>query len=403
VYFQNIDDKRECAGAFFDSPWGRELVFEKINLEGFTRTWKYSESLREHEHLEFAWLYVAGRSLDSVCPDSLRNSWESATKKLEAYKKSLSTAKVSLTENCIFDIIPKKFLLNYLYLKNEITKSVFENHSRPQNYDHLLGAHRMIEEIRFQAVSVDRSAMKARFFKKKVRHFMKDLNKKSLSIRYNLFGTKTGRLTTERGSFPILTLDKDLREFIKPNHDAFLEIDFNAAELRTLLALVGTAQPEEDVHNWNIKNIFGPSTTREEAKKRVFSWLYNPDSKDFLLNRAYDRVLIKEKYWDGQNVTTPFLREIESDEYHSVNYILQSTTSDVCLEQASKVHKFLKNMKSKIAFIMHDSIVLDVTKEEKNKIPEIVSLFENTRFGKYMVNVKLGKNFGDMKEIKWIR
>jgi len=388
---------------FFDSPWGRELVFESVSLEKFDRTWKYSESLRDYSHLEFAWLYAGGKSLELVCPDSLRDSWESVSNKLEAYKKSLGIAKVSLAENCIFDIIPKKFLLNYLYFKNEITKSVFEIYSKPKNYDHLLNTHKMIEEIRFQNINIDRSAMKLKFFKKKVRTFAKDLNKKSTSIRYNLFGTKTGRLTTERGSFPILTLDKDLREFIKPNNDAFLEIDFNAAELRTLLALSGAAQPAEDIHDWNIKNIFGSSTTREEAKKRVFSWLYNPDSKDHLLSRAYDRGSIKEKYWDGHKIVTPFLREIESDDHHSINYVLQSTTSDVCLEQAAKVHEFLKDMKSRLAFVMHDSVVLDVSKEEKNKIPEIVDLFQSTRFGKYVTNVRLGKNFGDMKEIKWTR
>ena len=39
MYFQNIDDKKECVGVFFNN----ELVFEDIDLENFTRTWKYSE------------------------------------------------------------------------------------------------------------------------------------------------------------------------------------------------------------------------------------------------------------------------------------------------------------------------------------------------------------------------
>ena len=46
---------------------------------------------------------------------------------------------------------------------------------------------------------------------------------------------------------------------------------------------------------------------------------------------------------------------------------------------------------------------LDTREEEKAKIPEIVNLFESTRFGKYVTNVKLGKSFGDMREIKWTR
>jgi len=111
--------------------------------------------------------------------------------------------------------------------------------------------------------------------------------------------------------------------------------------------------------------------------------------------------LIKEKFYDGHQVRTPFNRRILSDEYHCVNYTLQSTSNDVCLEQSRKVFDFLKEKKSNIAFLMHDSIILDFAAEDKQHIREIVKMFQETRFGEYRTNVKMGKNFGEMREISW--
>ena len=91
---------------------------------------------------------------------------------------------------------------------------------------------------------------------------------------------------------------------IEPTNDFFIELDFNAAELRTLIALQGKTQPREDIHEWNIKNVYRGLVTREEAKKRIFAWLYNPDSKDYLSSRAYDRGSVVQKYFTQGQVRT---------------------------------------------------------------------------------------------------
>ena len=104
-----------------------------------------------------------------------------------------------------------------------------------------------------------------------------------------MFGSVTGRLTTYPDSFPILNLKTEHRDILMPRNDWFVEMDYNGAEIRTLLSLAEKEQPVEDIHEWNMKNVYRNLVTRDEAKKRFFAWLYNPNSEDYLTSRAYDR------------------------------------------------------------------------------------------------------------------
>ena len=65
-----------------------------------------------------------------------------------------------------------------------------------------------------------------------------------------------------------------------------------------------------------------------------------------------------------------------------------------------KVWDYLKDKKSKIAFSIHDSLVIDYDRSEYRLLPEIISIFADTDFGRYKVNVSGGKSFGKMKEMK---
>ena len=219
-------------------------------------------------------------------------------------------------------------------------------------------------------------------------------------VNYDAHKTKTGRLTTKKDSFPILTLNKTFRQAIMPNNDYFVELDFNAAELRTLLSLLGKEQPTGDIHEWNIKNVYLDLVTREEAKKRIFAWLYNPESKDRLSGRAYGRGRVKQKYWDGKVVNTMYGRQIESDNHHALNYIIQSTFADLFLRQTLKVHDLLKNKKSFISFLIHDSLVIDLAEEDKKILPKLKKALMSTDLGKFKISLNAGKNFGDMRLLK---
>jgi DNA polymerase I-like protein with 3'-5' exonuclease and polymerase domains len=262
-----------------------------------------------------------------------------------------------------------------------------------------LGLAKVLTEIKNKKLNVDATQLSKELHKFKVRRFVKKIKRIAPYIKYDSFRTKTGRLAAYSNSFPILTMDKSYRKILKPNNDWFLEFDYNAAELRVMLGLSGKEQPKEDIHEWNLKNVYNGTGTREEAKKRIFAWLYNPESKDALSSKAYDRNELLNKHWDGTNVKTYFNREIEADAHHALNYIIQSTAADLFLRQMIEVWKLLKGKKSYIAFCMHDSLVIDFSEEEQYLLNELKEKFENTQFGKFKVNSSAGKNYGEMKRL----
>ena len=45
--------------------------------------------------------------------------------------------------------------------------------------------------------------------------------------------------------------------------------------------------------------------------------------------------------------------------------------------QANKIHRFLRNKKTNVAFLVHDSIILDMPFEERDLVEQIVEIFED--------------------------
>ncbi len=391
MLFQTLDDKKECVGIYH-----KDLIFGGELPTGLTHTWSYSGFLQGRE-IEFAKLYCEGKTLDEVCPEPLIDRWERIRNKLKAFIKSFTTARVSLDENCFFDLVPEKFLVEFCQVKNQICEHVFANYDRPRNYDYLVSLTEIIEDMKYRNLNIN--ARNLSLFKSDHRKFAQNLSKIGHSCKFNIFGTKTGRLTTEPKSFPILTMRKDLRCVVEPHNDYFVELDFNAAELRTMLSLKGRKQPEGDIHEWNIQNVFNESLTREEAKKKIFAWLYNPDSDNVYCEHAYGRESVVQKYFTQGQVTTFWNKVIPSTERTALNYIIQSTCAENVLRQMIEVSNYLKGCKSYVAFPVHDSIVLDLAKEEKEKLPEIIDIFSNTALGKFKVNISVGTNFGQLKKI----
>ena len=394
MLFQTLDDKEECVGVYCNN----ELHFGTIP-DDLTHTWNYSALLRDSTTVEYAFLY-AQKPLEDACPRHLVEEWETINGRMKAFLRAFTAAKIDLTENCFFDLVNERFLREYCEMKNKITEYVFKNYHKPDNYDFLVDLTKVLHDIKHRKLQVDPWALRDLMHQKRTRDFTKKLSHISLSCDYNIFGTKTGRLTTKKNSFPILTMDKKFRKVVTPTNDWFVSLDFNGAELRTFLALSEMEQPDFDVHDWNRQNVYDSLGTREEVKERFFAWLYNPRSKDNVAERVYDKGAVINKHWDGRAVKNPFNRTIPADAHHAMSYLIQSTCSDVVLRQMIKLDKYLQDKASHVAFCVHDEVVLDLTDGECALINVLVEHFSNTALGKFGVNVKYGKSYGDMREWK---
>ena len=391
MYFQTIDTKQEC-NLIYD---GKSLTDYDDSLVG-DRTWSHSCFLEKD--VEYAYLY-AKSGISQAAPEHLQMALKESHNRLRAFYISLSEAKIDLNRHCFFNLVPDSFITEHCELKNKVCKYVFDTIEKPSDYEFLSDLHKLTTELSTNRLRLDFSEVIRKSASMSEIERIRRVSKSAPYIKYNIFGSKTGRLTTYSNSFPILNLKKEYRSGLMPTKDYFVELDFNAFELRILLYLLGKEQPEIDIQEWNAKNLYNGAISREDSKKRIFSWLFNLESSDQLSEAGYQRDEIIKKYWDGDSVTNPFGRKINCDKFHATSYLIQSTAADIVLRQLTKVHKFLKGYDSKIAFSIHDSVVLDVKKEELGLIREIRDMFSSFGGVKFKTGVSVGETFGGMRGV----
>lgn len=406
VFFQTLDEKLDCVGVYHDG----DLIFDDAEIRQTIKkskaTWKYSPHLEKYGNKEYASLYTNGETIQNICPDFLREEWEDASNKMKAHLRALKIAKVDMRNNCIWDMVPERDIKELCEVKNRVTEYVLENYERPTNYDHLLEVAKLLDSIKTQRVNMEIAPQWLVSSDKTIRNMSNLMRTSAPFVNYNQFGTRTGRLTTNKGCFPILTLKKELRTAVKPKNDFFIELDYNGAELRVLLGMLGHEQPTVDVHQWNVDNVFDGNITRDEAKTNFFAWLYGSRHPKIIkygkvLETFYDKETLLDRYWDRKTVRTDFHRTIPADEYHALNFLVQSTSADMTLNAAVRLNDLLDKYATKthIAFLIHDSVVLDFSVEDKPLLKEFIQTIQATKWGDFKINVSAGHNLGNLKKM----
>lgn len=384
------DRKYYIDGTFY------ETMPQQDNID----SWDYHPSFECAKEVRLASLYCGESDINKVVPDLLHSMWEGSNIYLKAHVRALLGAKIDLNDNNFFDIIPAHVYKKHLGLKDRICEYVFSTHPRPDNYDYLLDLTRVLDQIKRYGLNINTKGFRSRSVQD--RNFAKRLAQAAPCCDYNIFGTRTGRLATNPGTFPILNLKKEYRGIVHPRLDCVVELDYNAAELRTALALAGKPQPQTDIHQDACYRVFDGKITRDEVKTETFKWLYGGKSKyNKQLNELYDKETILNKHFFGDHIVTPFGNKIECDEHHALSYIIQSTLGEIVLKKLIEVEHFLRQYKSNIYFTVHDSIVLDFAEEDKSILYEISKIFSDTPLGHFPVSISAGTNYGNMKAVKW--
>ena len=390
MFFSKIDTKNNCKSIFAD-----DKVFSDYE-DAMKYTWTYQDDLPPD--VKFVKLFCGGEDYVKLLPKHDAEEYKMLENKIKNTLKSYSVCGYDPRKFCLDELIEKTFIEDFFNLKNKAMELAVKNYQEPKNYAQLEKIERMVHSISKRSLNLDLTNVYTSANDNRIRKIIKRYSSSPAFIQYNTFGTVTGRLSTTPSSFPLLTLNKEYRTMIKPNNGVFIEFDYNAFELRVLTALLGREQPKGDIHDWNIKNIFKDGTERSEAKKRIFAWLYNPNSDDALLSREYDRDGLLKKYFSDGKITTDFDREIEADDYHALNYLIQSTASDLFLEQAYKVHKILEDndAKSYVSMLIHDSMILDFDRMDYKLLNQIRDEFKQTRYGEFKLNIQVGRTLGGL-------
>lgn len=379
MYFQTLQNKVFLQGQVID------YIPNSAN-----KTWEFNPKLNQSS-AKYGIVLTEGQSLSEVCPATLSKEWEECQKRMKAFLKSFQHVGCDPTKMNVHTIFPFDLINKYFTLKQKICQHVFETFEEKENNDLMTGIYGLCSKIAEKDLNINLSNIPF--------HLRKKFEGVPTRVKYNPFKSVTGRLTTKKGSFPILTLKKELRGLVEPYRACFVELDFNAAELRTFLALAEQEQPEGDLHSWIAEEVFGGEFTREKSKQKTFAWFYNPEKENKALEKIFNRKKILQRWYKDGIITTPFGRKIEADQHHALNYLIQSTTSDLFMEQVLKIDKMLEGRRSDVAFTIHDSLVIDFDLEDMEIVQGILGRFEETRFGKFKTNIAGGRNFGQMKEM----
>ena len=403
MLFETIDPKNYCKNIVVNND-----IESDYDIKDLTGTWSYHNAFRNVEHIQYASLYANGKSINDCCPEHLKDMWENVKEEHMAYINAFKNGLVKHNDYCFYDMVPKSFVKKYFSAKNKITEYVLDTYKRPSNYDFLVDLSKLVTDIKSRPLKINMKNYNWNFAVNMHtdRAAIQKIKKSSNCIDYNIFGTITGRLSTKKNSFPILTMKKDYRSVIEPQNDYFIELDFNAAELRCLLFLNNEEQPDNDIHDWHgeiINKVLDHTLTREQIKQRIFGWLYGSGNSSLgfpKIEKFYNKEKALNKYWDGEKIVNPFGREVKADAFHALNALIQSTTSDVFLRRAIAVNNFLQKRKSFTTALIHDSMVIDFSKEDKESLEDMIRIFSDTDIGIFKTNVSVGTNFGNMKKFK---
>jgi hypothetical protein len=343
--------------------------------------------------------------------------------KIESYKKTFTGFGVNLNDLQIEHCIPEKLLQEFLSCRTDFLKlfidycddidlSYYNNFFKKSKY--------AVSNLQQMSFNKDKLSY-ALLLNKGVKAATKNLtllggSNISSPLKMNMFGTRTGRLSVERG-INILILPKNYRNVIqsKFSDGQVYILDFNAMEMRTAAHLIGNKDVLgiDDLHCHFAEKVFGSANKRDLFKKMFFPLFFGASVNkiagtcDITLDEANNAIKTTKKVFpfdkviDLVTVTESngskcmsncfgrpiFLdKDLTTESHKLVNYYIQSSAADLALQSLYQVVKYTKEnrLKSGPIYIHHDAIAIDVHPNEVEHVHVIKDIMEN----KNLFNIK---------------
>lgn len=219
---------------------------------------------------------------------------------------------------------------------------------------------------------------------------------------YNLY-TLTGRPSNAFNSINYAALNKENGERMCyiPKNDMFVEFDFNGYHPRLLGTLIGY----DFEYNTNVYEQIGKLINESDIpkiKETTFQNLYG-GIKQGLKNKPFFQGVqsYTESLWDyiqhAGYIETPsgkifHLKDIENPNPQKLlNYFIQNYETSQNVSQLYSIFNDFRPLKSRIVLYTYDSILIDTSLEEIDKIKQIITKLH------YPVRTKMGKNYNNLQ------
>ena len=217
---------------------------------------------------------------------------------------------------------------------------------------------------------------------------------------YNLY-TLTGRPSNAFNGINFAALNKENGErscFI-PHNDLFIEVDFQGYHPRLIGELVEWHFPNDRNTYKMLGQLLG--VTQQEAKELTFKQLYGGVWSEYKDKPFFKQVdMFVDELWEtiqySGYIDTPSgkrfkLKDIDNPNPQKVlNYYIQNYETSQNVLQLYALFNEFRPLKSRIVLYTYDSVLIDVAREESQKINDIIAKLQ------YPVRIKTGNNYNEL-------
>lgn len=218
------------------------------------------------------------------------------------------------------------------------------------------------------------------------------------------FKTLTGRPANRFNGVNYAAINKDNgdRKCFIPRNDYLFELDISAYHPTLLAHLVGYDFGGRDIHG-AFAEMYG--VDYQKAKELTFKQLYGGVFKQYKDLEFFKKVQVyTDELWANYQengwIESPISGHVFSEEnledmkpQKLLNYVLQNleTSTNVCI--LWEIFRLLKGMNTKLVLYTYDSFLLDLDKNEKQVVKEILNVFKNKK-------LQVKYSYGDTYDFK---